>query len=166
MTSVGTNLSKVAGTPFPEGMPVIPVLERRALPQAQAGFAPWGGPALCTNTGATWNPVPAEELDRRSRIGDVAVCALPPAADRGERIFAQKEMRTGTRAVNRLLMSLWLLMLPVMWPSSDWIGLIILSQVFLVAANLIRPAGTSAKNAALPEGVVSNMNDGEGSAEG
>jgi len=75
-------------------------------------------------------------------------------------------MRTGTRAVNRLLMSLWLLLLPMMWPSSDWIGLIILSQAFFVAANLIRPAGTSAKNAALPEGVVSNMNDGEGSAEG
>ena len=75
-------------------------------------------------------------------------------------------MRTGTRAVNRLLMSMWLLLLPMMWPSSDWIGLIILSQAFIVAANLIRPASTSTKNAALPEDVVSNMNDGEGSAEG
>jgi len=166
MTSMGTNLSKVAGTHFPEGMPVAPVLERRALPQAQAGFAPWSGPALCTNTGATWSPVPAEELDRRSRIGDVAVCESTSTADRGECISARKEMRTGTRAVNRLLMSLWLLLLPMMWPSSDWIGLIILSQAFFVASNLIRPAGTSAKNAALPEGVVSNMNDGEGSAEG
>ena len=166
MTSVGTNLSNVSGTPFPEGMPVVPVLERRALPQAQAGFAPWSSPALCTNTGATWNPLPAEELDHRSRMADVAVCELPSAAGRGECISARKEMRTGTRAVNRLLMSLWLLLLPMMWPSSDWIGLFILSQAFLVAANLIRPASTSTENAALSDAAVLNPNDGAGSAEG
>ena len=166
MASMGTNLSKVSGTPFPEGMPVVPVLERRALPQARAGFAPWRGPALCTNTGAAWNPEPTEELDRRSRLGGSPVCGLPLATDQNMHVQARKEMRTGTRAVNRLLMSVWLLLLPLMWPISDWIGLIILSQAFFVAANLIRPAGTSTKHAAIPESAVLLVNDGESSAEG
>jgi hypothetical protein len=77
-----------------------------------------------------------------------------------------KRISTGARAVNRLFLSVWFLLLPLIWPSSDWIGLVILSQAFLVAVNLIRPASKLDPAAALPECAVLNINDGVGSGKG
>jgi hypothetical protein len=59
-------------------------------------------------------------------------------------IVAHSKIGMGARAVNRLLWSLWLLLLPLIWPSSDWIGLLILSQASFVAAKLIQPETSSA----------------------
>jgi hypothetical protein len=78
----------------------------------------------------------------------------------------QKKISTGARAVNRLFLSVWFLLLPLICPSSDWIGLVILSQAFLVAVNLIRPASTLDPAAALPECAVLKINDGVGSGKG
>ena len=114
-------------------MQVVPVRGPRVLPQTQAGFARWSGPALCRETNQTWKSKAAQALG--NGLNEVEV---PSLACEEEHREGHKEISTGARAVNRLLLSLWFLLLPLMWPSSDWMGLIILSQAFLVAANLIR----------------------------
>ncbi len=163
--STGTKVSSVPRTPFQERMQVVRVLEQRVLPQTQAGFVPWSGPALCPNTGGSWNPMTAEELASRSEFSDVGACASSSIAGQSD-VAARNKIGTGARAVNRLLLSLWFLLLPMIWPSSDWIGLIILSQAIAVAANLIKPGVTPPAAAALPEGSVFTMDDGEESEEG
>lgn len=40
--------------------------------------------------------------------------------------------------VRRLLCGLWISLLLVLWPSSDWIGLLVLSQALLAAAYLLK----------------------------
>jgi hypothetical protein len=47
-----------------------------------------------------------------------------------------------TRTISRLLCGLWLSFLLFMWPSSDWIGLLILSQALLAAAWLLKSSRT------------------------
>ncbi len=128
-------------------MQVVPVLGPRVLPQTQAGFAPWSGSALCRETSQTWESKAAQASGYGAELSEVEV---PSVACEEEHLDGHKKIRTGARAVNRLLLSLWFLLLPLMWPSSDRIGLIILSQAFLVAANLIR-APRSAPAEALHE---------------
>jgi hypothetical protein len=74
---------------------------------------------------------------------------------------AHSKIGVGARAINRLLWSLWFLLLPFVWPSSDWIGLLILSQAFFVAAKLLQPAVTNANSAASPANAVLTMEEGE-----
>jgi len=107
-----------------------------------------------------------EELNRRDAFFDHSDEGISLIAKHDDHVAARKSIGKGTRAVNRLLLSLWVLLLPLVWPGSDWIGLIILSQALLVAANLIRPNTTNSSAAALPDGAVLKLNHGEESAEG
>lgn len=147
-------------------MRIVPVPGTRVLPQTQAGFAPWSSPALCRETKLTWEPRAAKESANSGELSEMGVQVARSSAGEAEHRDARKRISAGARAVNRLLMSLWFLLVPLMWPSSDWIGLIILSQAFLVAANLIRPAFTLVPAAALPESAPLNINNGDGSGKG
>ena len=77
-----------------------------------------------------------------------------------------KQIGAGARAVNRLLWSLWLLLIPLAWPSNDWIGLLILSQAFIAATKLIHPAIGETKSADSPSIAVIGMRQGEDCVRG
>jgi hypothetical protein len=93
-----------------------------------------------------------EPLDRRVGEADDPLAAC-------------SEIREGARAVNRLLWSLGLLLLPLVLPSSDWVGLMILSQAFFVAAKLIKPAFLETNSAVSPTTTVITMKQGEDCAQ-
>ncbi len=135
------------------------------LPQTQAGLAPWSGPRLCPIPTGVWTQMNPDDFDRRSVItdeGEHEQRQEDSAADSMER----SKIGAGTRAVSRLWWSLWFLLLPLLWPSSDWVGLIILSQAFFVAAKLIRPTNTKANSASSPVSAVIGMEQGEDCAQG
>jgi hypothetical protein len=50
---------------------------------------------------------------------------------------------TGTRIMNRLFLGIWISLLLALWHSSDWIGLLVLSQALFAAARLIRSSDTN-----------------------
>ena len=153
MTSTGTNLSSRFRAPFHDRTQVAPVLEPRVLPQTQAGFARWSSPALCPTPLGAWNKLTPERSVQGTAFDNDAYAVQLRMNDDKHHV-ARKKIGTGARAINRLLLSLWFLLLPMIWPSSDWIGLVILSQAFFVAANLIRPGMTRSSAAASPEGAV------------
>jgi hypothetical protein len=106
-----------------------------------------------------------DDFDRRSVIADDDEHEQrqeDSAADSTER----SKIGEGPRAVSRLWWSLWFLMLPLLWPSSDWVGLIILSQAFFVAAKLIQPSNAKTNSAASPVSAVIGMEQGEDCAKG
>jgi len=105
-----------------------------------------------------FSPIPQFDGDEES--------AASEAVNHGDHSDAHSRMSEGSRAINRLLLSLWFLLIPMIWPGSDWIGLIILSQAFLVAAKLIQPSVTNTSSAISPDGAVMNVNDEEGFGEG
>ena len=86
-----------------------------------------------------------------------------PLAD--DPLAACSEIRAGARAVNRLLWSLGLLLLPLVLPSSDWVGLMILSQAFFAAAKLIQPAFLETNSAVSPITTAITMKQGEDCAQ-
>jgi hypothetical protein len=88
------------------------------------------------------------------------------AGDEDGQLVACSKIGTGARAVNRLLWSLGLLLLPLLWPCSDWIGLLILSQAFFVAAKLIQPAIVETNSTASPATAVISMRHGEDCVQG
>lgn len=53
------------------------------------------------------------------------------------------------RVLQRLFCGLWISLFLVLWPSSDWIGLLVLSQALLAAAYLLKSssAHSAAKSA-------------------
>lgn len=95
-----------------------------------------------------------------------------PAADdeipdyRVDDAMAHSRIGEGARAVNRLLSTFWLLLLPLIWASSDWVGLLILSQAFFIAAKLIQPNIAGAKPAASAAQAVLAIQEGEDCAQG
>ncbi len=91
--------------------------------------------------------------------------ANAPKDDHNDHQAACTKIGAGARAMNRLLLSLWFLLIPMVWPSSDWIGLIILSQAFFVAANLVRPATANSSAAVSLEGTVLNVTHVERNVE-
>jgi hypothetical protein len=103
----------------------------------------------------------AHEFHRNFISDDEEESASRHADDSAVHVAARTKIGEGTRAINRLLLSLWLLLIPMIWPSSDWIGLLILSQAFFVAAKLIQPTIPKANSAASPAGEVVNMDRGE-----
>lgn len=90
---------------------------------------------------------------RGSLFGAVPACPLPHGAeistngkpDRAVFPSFQAAIASGARAMNRLLVSLWFWVLLVVWPSSDWIGLIVLSQALLAAAHLLKTSSEQAQ---------------------
>jgi hypothetical protein len=108
-----------------------------------------------------------EQLDRRSASADDAEVSGLAVGDPDEHLAAHPRIGAGARAVNRLLWSFWLLLLlPFLWLGSDWISLLILSQVFLVAAKLIQPAVARTKAVSSPVSTVLCMQEGEDCAQG
>ena len=144
---------------------IVPSHGSTVLPRTQAGYASWGGPALCTIPKGALNRMTPEHSDSQNRFEQEAVDALKEG-ETANVSDGHSKITRGARAMNRLLLSLWFLLIPMIWPSSDWIGLIVLSQAFFIAARLIRPAIANANSAVSPEGAVLDVNDGEGCAEG
>src|SRR5579863_8842426 len=138
MTSTGTNLGSVPRTNVQDRMRGVPVLTSTALPQTQAGFASWSSPALCPTPKRALNPMTPQRFSPIPQFDGGEESAASEAVNHGDHSDAHSRMSEGSRAINRLLLSLWFLLIPMIWPGSDWIGLIILSQAFLVAAKLIQ----------------------------
>jgi hypothetical protein len=86
--------------------------------------------------------------------------------DADAHLAARSKIDTGARAVNRLLWSLGFLLVPLIYPSSDWIGLLILSQAFFVAVKLIQPAIAEASSATFPATQVISMKQGGDCGQG
>jgi hypothetical protein len=158
-------LSSVSRANFESGPQFALAPHSTVLPQTQAGLAPWSGPRLCPIPTGAWTQMNPDDLDRRSGIADEDEHEKrkeDSAADSMER----SKIGAGTRAVSRLWWSLWFLLLPFLWPSSDWVGLIILSQAFFVAAKLIKPSNAKANSAGSPVSTVIGMERGEDCARG
>jgi len=135
------------------------------LPQTQAGLAPWSGPRLCPIPKGAWTQMNPDDFDRRFVIAgedEHGQRKEDSATDSMER----SKIGAGTRAISRLWWSLWFLLLPLLWPSSDWVGLIILSQALCVAAKLIQPSKAKTNSAASPVSTVIGMEQGEDCAQG
>jgi hypothetical protein len=46
--------------------------------------------------------------------------------------------KVGTRAVNRLFLSLWFALIWALWPSNDWICLVVVMQAFFASVRLLQ----------------------------
>jgi hypothetical protein len=64
------------------------------------------------------------------------------------------------RAVSSLFCGVWFALLLLVWPSSDWIGLLVLSQALLAAAYLLKSSSTGSGKAS-PEGGLISLAQGE-----
>jgi len=152
--SISTNLNGVSRCHIRKSLRLTLVL--KALPQKQAGTVPRSRSRLFTFPNGVSNQMDPnhiydERADRRAAYADA-------------HLVARSKIGMGARAVNRLLWSLWLLLLPLIWPSKDWVGLLILSQAFFVAAKLIQPAIAETNSAASPAAAVIGMRQGENCA--
>lgn len=156
------SLSSIPRSDSRERIQVGALLHARVLPQTQAGLARWSEPRLCPIPTGAWNQMNPDHLERNSETAEHVDGREAAAAHSA----ACSKIGAGARAVNRLLWSLWFLLLPFIWPSSDWMGLIIMSQAFFVAAKLIQPATAKTESAASPVNVVIGMERGEDCAQG
>jgi len=165
MKSKSVNLGRVPRDDFQERMQVGALLHTRVLPQTQAGLARWSGSRLCPTTTGAWNQMNQNYFDQNSES-----TGEPEYAVRNENTAAHtaahSKIGDGARAVNRLWWSLWFLLLPLIWRSSDWIGLIILSQAFFVAAKLIQPAIAKSNSASSSVNAVMGIERGEDCVRG
>ncbi len=167
MKSTGTNSSGIAWNQRQERLHLSPVFPSTVLPQTQAGFALWSEPRLCPIPKGAWNSMSPDELDveTASAFGTEAAGRADEGQD--ERLAVHARISAGARAMKRLLWSVWLLLLlPLLWTGNDWMSLLILSQVFLVAAKLVQPAVTKAKADASSASGVLCMQEGEDCARG
>lgn len=89
--------------------------------------------------------------------------SLPPASREikgtAVRLIEVTGVSAGTRIMNRLFLGIWISLLVAIWPSSDWIGLLVLSQALFAAARLLRTS-TSNDGAAHSAGNVTTGADG------
>ena len=74
-------------------------------------------------------------------------------------------LNVGTRAVNRLLLSLWFALLWALWPSNDWICLVVLSQAFFASARLLQAPTLASQPASSTSGSVMGEGEGESRAQ-
>jgi hypothetical protein len=164
--SMGMNVSGTTGSRLQQSLRIGPALESLFLPQAQAGLAPWSRPRLTVFSNGVSKRMEPEHIDRDISFvsGDERLDRLVDNA--AEHLAARSKIDMGARAVNRLLWSIWFMLLPLIWPSSDWIGLVILSQAFFVAAKLIQPNLAEANSTASAATQVINMKQGEDCAQG
>jgi hypothetical protein len=110
----------------------------------------------------------ASHFDQHTAM--TAAASLPPASQKikgsAARLVERTGIGAGTRIMNRLFLGIWISLLVVLWPSSDWIGLLVLSQALLAAARLLRNSASNAGSAhSVDNGaisvVVSEMDRGE-----
>lgn len=165
MKSTSLNLSSVLRDGFQERMQVGALLQSKVLPQTQAGHARWSVPRLCPIPTGAWNQMNTDHIGRNSEAVDELEHA-DGHEDAAAHSVARSKIGEGARAVNRLVWSLWLLLLPLLWSSSDWIGLIILSQAFLVAAKLIQPDLAKTDTERSTVNAVMSMDRGEDCVQG
>ncbi len=140
----------------------VPLLPATFLPQTQAGHSPGNGARLCPFPKRAWNQMNSDRFNQSFVPADddeIPDCRVDDAV-------ANSRIGEGARAVNRLLWSSWLLLLPLIWASSDWIGLLILSQAFFVAAKLIQPNIARTKPSASPAHAVLAIQEGKDCAQG
>jgi hypothetical protein len=165
MRSKSMNSGSVSRIDFQERVQVGVLLLSTVLPQTRAGLARWSESRLCPIPTGASNQMNADQFDRNVE----SAFALEDAngrEDTAARSVARSKIGEGARAVNRLVWSLWVLLLPLFWPSSDWVGLIILSQAFFVAAKLIQPAISKTGSADSSVNAVIGMERGEDCAQG
>jgi hypothetical protein len=163
--SKSMNLSSVSRVDFQERMQVGAVLHSTVLPQTQAGIARWSETRLCLIPTGALNQMTPDHFGRNVE-SPFSLEETDKYEGTAANSVARSKIGEGARAVNRLVWSLWLLLLPLFWPSSDWVGLIILSQAFFVAAKLIQPALSKTKSAASPVNAVMGIERGEDCAQG
>ena len=132
--------------------------EESVLPQTQAELVPGNGSRLSLVYIGVSNYMVHGYFDRGSIFVRSGEQMDRPVGDADEHFAPRLKIGTGARAVNRLLWSLCLL-LPL--ASSDWIGLLILSQAVFAAAKLIQPAVPEFNSAASPAPGVISMRQGE-----
>ncbi len=167
MKSAGTKLGSIAWNQRQERLHLSPVLPSKVLPQTQAGIALWSEPRLCPIPKGAWNAMSPDELDVEMASAGGAEAVGRAGDGQDERQAVHARISAGARAVKRLLWSVWLLLLlPLVWTGSDWMSLLILSQVFLVAAKLVQPAVTKANADASSASGVLCMQEGEDCARG
>jgi hypothetical protein len=102
-----------------------------------------------------------DQLNRRAITDDDAEEGRRIYDDPAVHVTAHSTLGIGARAVNRLLWSLWFMLLPLLWLSSDWIGLLIMSQALFVAAKLVQPVPENAGSTASLIHSVLTMQEGE-----
>jgi len=158
--SLSMNLSSVPRNDFQERMQVGALLHSRVLPQTQAGLALWSEPRLCPLSTGARNQMRPDHFDQNAESA-VGLEHVEEHGDAAGHSAARSKIGEGARAVSRLWWSLWLLLVPLIWPTSDWVGLIILSQAFFVAAKLIQPTIVKTNHAASPANAVMSMERGE-----
>jgi hypothetical protein len=101
----------------------------------------------------------ASHFDQHTAM--TAAASLPPASQdmkgSAARLIERTGIGAGTRIMNRLFLGIWISLLVAIWPSSDWIGLLVLSQALLAAARLLRNSATGAGPAhSASNGAMSN----------
>jgi hypothetical protein len=166
MKCTGTNFGGIAWSQAQEQLQPMPVLPSTVLPRTQAGIALRSVNRLCPIPKEAWNPMSTDELVRGMAFDEETAIVEPAGVRLDEGLAARSRLSTGTRAIKRLLWSFWLLLLlPFLWMGSDWISLLILSQVFLVVAKLVQPAVTRA-NADASASRVLCIQEGEDCARG
>ena len=153
------NFSGIPRSDFRERRQVGALPHARVLPQTQAGFARWSESRLRPIPTGAWNQMNPDHFEPNSETAD-------EYAEAAAHSVASSKIGEGARAVNRLWWSLWLLLLPLIWPSSDWVGLIIMSQAYFVAAKLIQRPAANTQPAASPVNELISMERGEDCVQG
>ena len=167
MKSTGTNAGGIARIQGQKELLASPVFSSTVLPQTQARIALWSEPRLCPIPKGEWNSMSPDELVRGTASAETPDAIERAGDGQDEPLAARSRINAGARAVRRLLWSFWLLLLlPFLWTGSDWISLLILSQVFLVVAKLVQPAVVRAKADASSRSGVLCMQEGEDCAQG
>lgn len=106
------------------------------------------------------------QSERSSTLAPGVQISDQPGGDPAANLMAGSVIGAGARAIDRLLWSLWLSLLLVIWPSSDWIGLLILSQAFFVAAKLLQTSSVKTQPAASSSRALIGMEQGEDCVQG
>ncbi|HEX4756617.1 MAG TPA: hypothetical protein VH308_01505 [Terracidiphilus sp.] len=87
----------------------------------------------------------ASHFDQHTAM--TAAASLPPASQEfkgtAARVIERTGIGTGTRIMNRVFLGIWISLLLALWHSSDWIGLLVLSQALFAAARLLRSSTTN-----------------------
>lgn len=140
----------------------VPLFPQSSSPKHRRESALGTEPACALSPKGAWNQMNSNRFNR----------SFEPADDdeipngRVDDAMAHSKISEGARAVNRLLWSFLLLLLPLIWNCSDWIGLLILSQALFVAAKLIQPSVARAKSSTSPAHGVLVIHEGEDCAHG
>lgn len=160
--SIATRRGSVPGNRLRIQARAVPLFPAMPLPHTQAGRCPGNGTRLCPFPKGAWNEMNSNCFNQIFEHADDD--EIPNY--RVDDTTARSRIGAGARAVNRLLWSFLLLLLPLIWNFSDWIGLLILSQAFFIAAKLIQPNVAKANSSASPAHAALAIQEGDDCAQG